>query len=329
MGSVTGCRRRSIDGFGQRCGNVSRDRDGGIFTMALRIAIVGPGRVGMALAHSFAHAGANVLGYVGRDLHRTSERVAALGHGRVLDWADLKIAHVVVFAVGDGDLRAAVRTAAAAGGRRCSLWLHTSGRHELDVFEPAEPLGVRTGSLHPLMPFSANVLLPELSHEHLAGALAMLLGPPRSMRLLRRLCSLLGMQPVAVAGHQNRALYHAACAMAANGATSLFGQARNLLQHAGGITNEHADSIVSTLMRAAIQHSAGSGAGPALSGPVRRGDEATIVAHLDQLQQHGAESVPSYVALMQHALVLAREQGLDAAACERVAGVLAAAQPSS
>ena len=42
--------------------------------------------------------------------------------------------------------------------RESGTWmgLHTSGRHGLDVFAPAAGLGVRTGSLHPLLPFPAS-----------------------------------------------------------------------------------------------------------------------------------------------------------------------------
>jgi NAD(P)-dependent dehydrogenase (short-subunit alcohol dehydrogenase family) len=111
--------------------------------MPVRIAIVGPGRVGQAFARQFAASGASVLGFVGRDGARTRAAVAALGTGRALACSDLVAAHVVVFAVGDGELEAAVAAAAAAGGRRCCLWLHTSGRHDLSVFAHSAALGVR------------------------------------------------------------------------------------------------------------------------------------------------------------------------------------------
>ena len=49
--------------------------------MALRIAIVGPGRVGTAFASRFVRAGASFRGFVGRDPEQVAQRVAAAGAG--------------------------------------------------------------------------------------------------------------------------------------------------------------------------------------------------------------------------------------------------------
>tara|TARA_R110002096_G_scaffold23842_4_gene75613 strand:+ start:1461 stop:2420 length:960 start_codon:yes stop_codon:yes gene_type:complete len=319
--------------------------------MALRIAIVGPGRVGIAFARRFVRAGVDVLGMVGRDRARTQSRIDALGeHGgklKVLNWTDVHSAHVVVFAVSDDELPGAIAAAAAAGGRPCSLWLHTSGRYGLEVFASAQaqfataqdpsakPSGVRLGALHPLLPFSG----PVETHS-MRGALALVLGEPRSMRLLHRLCTLLELQPVvcvsgtgskpsAPGSHHHRLLYHAACALAANGTTALFGVAGELLQRAGGIAPADCDRIVASLMQAAVRASQEHGAGPALSGPVRRGDADTVTAHLAALNAEAKSAVPAYVALMNGALSLARDQGLAPADCDRIASALSLLRPSS
>lgn len=294
--------------------------------MPLRIAIVGPGRVGCAFARQFVRAGANVLGLIGRDRERTRNRLGELGldpQRGLLDWRDLALAHVVVFAVSDDELREAVRAASAVGGRRCSLWLHTSGRHDLEVFDEVRQLGVRTGSLHPLLPFSAS-----LAEHAMQGAPALLLAEPRSMRLLRRLCDMLELQPIECAGH-DRVLYHVACALAANGVTALFALASELLQAAGGVAKHDGDRIVAALMQAAVLGSKQHGAAAALSGPVRRGDAATVSAHLVKLRAQAPTALPAYLALMQRALELAREQGLPVDSSERVAAVLSRPMPSS
>ena len=284
--------------------------------MPVRIAIVGPGRVGTTFAQRFVRGSADVLGYVGRHPERAAAAVSALGSGRVLDWGDLTGAHVVVFAVGDGQLEEAVAAAARSGGRRCSLWLHTSGRYDLSVFASAKPLGVRVGSLHPLAPFATS-----LDGSQLNGAPALLQGEERSLSLLRRLCGMLGLVPV-VCGEQNRALYHAACALAANGATALFGLAEDLMAQAGGLSGEDSRSIVAALMGAATAGSRQHGAGSALSGPVRRGDDATVRAHLGELDGLGPGASDVYRALMRHAVQLSAGQGLPDDVCARLLDVL-------
>ena len=256
------------------------------------------------MAQRFVCAGATLLGFVGRDEARTRAAVGAVGCGEVLSWAALVEAEYVVFAVGDNQLADAVRSAAAVGGPRAGLWLHTSGRHGLDVFEAAASLGVQFGSLHPLAPFPASV-----SIEHVPGGPAVLQGDASSLASLRALCSMLEFEPI-VCGEQDRALYHAACALAANGATALFGLAAQVLRGAGGLAEQDAQMMVSSLMTAAVDAAGRHGAGPALSGPVRRGDCATVSAHLERLQSRAPEGVASYRALMSHAAQLAAEEGL-------------------
>jgi len=295
--------------------------------MALRIAIVGPGRVGTAFAARFVQAGATFVGFVGRSADAVSRQVAAVGAGKSLQWSDLASVHVVIFAVGDADLSAAVREAAAIGGRPCSLWLHTSGRHGLDVFAPAQPLGVRIGSLHPVMPFSGPV-----EDLQMRGAPAVLAGEQRSMRLLKRLAVMLELDAIewlGDVGATGRSLYHAGCALAANGATALFGKSVDLIRAAGGLSADEGAAIVGALMQAAARSATQNGAAAALSGPVRRGDAETVAMHLEAIQKATPEAGPSYVALMQLALILAREQGLPAADCERVAAALSLLRPQS
>jgi predicted short-subunit dehydrogenase-like oxidoreductase (DUF2520 family) len=290
--------------------------------MALRIAIVGPGRVGTAFARAFVDSKAELLGLLGRDPERVQAEVSSLGCGDVLKWSDLSSAHVVIFTVGDRDLDSCVKAASSNGGRRCSLWLHTSGRHTLKVFAPAADLGVRTGSLHPLLPFSGATAAKSMS-----GGLALISGEPRSLRLLRRLCDMLELQAVSCA-EQNRELYHAACALAANGATALFSSARQLLSRAGGLADRDSERIVASLMQAAVASSAEHGAAKALSGPVRRGDDATVKAHLEELRQDSSGAAEVYVALMRQALMLARDQGLPVVACDRIQSALSMLPPS-
>jgi len=300
--------------------------------MALRIVIVGPGRVGIAFARGLLRAGVDVLGFVGRDRARTESCIEQLGADRAslkaLAWSDVHSAHVVIFAVGDPELPTAIDAAASSGGRHSGLWLHTSGCHGLEVFAKPQRLGVRVGALHPLLPFSGSV-----NTQSMQGALALLLGEPRSMRLLHRLCGKLQLRPVVCSAsssaEHNRPLYHAACALAANGATALFGLASELVQRSGGIVSEDGDRIVASLMQAAVASSERHGAGPALSGPVRRGDAETVAAHLEALNAEKKTAVPAYVALMNGALQLAREQGLAPDDCERIASALSLLRPSS
>ncbi len=280
--------------------------------MSIRIAIVGPGRVGSALGQKWHRAGASLLGFVGRRPETVASALQFCGAGAALGVRDLATAHVVVFAVGDEALPAVVRQALAAPPRPCSLWLHTSGCHDLDVLAPAAGVA-RTGILHPALPFpDATAGL-----QALEGAPAVLSGGLRSLRLLQRLAELLGMRPL-LAGPGDRRLYHAACALAANGSTALFALAERVLAAHGGLGEGDRRDLVAALMGAAVTGSGRRGPALALSGPVLRGDAATVARHLHGLRAIGDDALLGYRGLMLAALRLAEERGLPADAAERV-----------
>jgi len=290
--------------------------------LPLRIVIVGPGRVGSAFGHRLSKRGCDLLGFIGPP-HRVEQAVLFARAGQALEGSAVSRAHIVVFAVGDEDLALAVATAVRAGPpRSCSLWLHTSGRHDLTVFDPAADHGIRRGSLHPVAPFAdaASGL------RAMAGAPAVIDGDPRSLRLLRRLCELLSLVPVPWAG-ADRAAYHAGCALAANGLTALYGLCQDVFATAGGFAAEERRRLVDALMEAALRGCSERGAVAALSGPVRRGDADVLKAHIQSLARLLPEALPAYRALMQRALELAVAAGLDPNAVAAVRHALAVPGP--
>lgn len=279
--------------------------------VALRIAIVGPGRVGTAFARQFASGRAAFLGFVGRDPAHVQRALQQVGVGTALTPAELGRAHVVVFAVGDGELPAAVRAfAAAAPPRPCSLWLHTSGRFGLEVFDGVP--GCRRGALHPVAPFVDPVAAASAGR----GAVALVESGPGSRRLLHVLCELLAMQAIDWPGG-DRTLYHAACALAANGTTALWAQVEAVFV-AAGLPPVAARRLCASLVPAAATLCQALGPAEALSGPVRRGDAGTVTAHRQRLASALPSVQPSYQALMLAALQLASTAGLPA---ERAAAV--------
>lgn len=274
--------------------------------------------MGSALGRQWVRGGIQLMGFVGRDRARTEAAVRFCGAGRVLSVEDLAEAHVVVLAVGDPDLQAAVAACTMAPPRPCSLWLHTSGLHDLDVLDPLVPHGVRRGILHPAVPIpDALTGLRNLEHGP-----AVLTGDENAMQLLRRLAESLAMTAIPCATGR-RALYHAACALAANGATALFGAVERLLGAHGGIDPADQRLLGAALMERAVASCRRDGPATALSGPVARGDHATVQAHLGALSEVADAPRAAYLALMREALMLARQRGLDAASVARIEASLA------
>jgi predicted short-subunit dehydrogenase-like oxidoreductase (DUF2520 family) len=180
-------------------------------------------------------------------------------------------AGIVMLAVPDAAIADAAR--AIAPGR---LVGHLSGALDLSPLTPHEAFGI-----HPLL----TVTGPGATF---AGATAALAGTtPRAYAAAAALADVLGMTGVAVRD-EDRAAYHAAASIAANFLVTLEGLAEELAETAGV---ERAALV--PLVRAAVDNWAERGAAGALTGPVSRGDAATIARQRDAI----AERLPHRLAL--------------------------------
>lgn len=205
-----------------------------------RIAVVGAGRLGTALAAALRDTGRPVEG----PLHRGEQPSDA--------------ATLVLLAVPDG----AIAEAAQALAPR--LAGHCSGATTL---EPLTAAGHEALSLHPLM------TVPKDASTTFAGAGAAVAGSTeRALAAATALAALLGMRPVTV-DDAHRAAYHAAASMASNFLVTLEVAAERLAATAG-VDRE----LLVPLVRATVDNWAALGA-DALTGPIARGDTATVERH--------------------------------------------------
>jgi predicted short-subunit dehydrogenase-like oxidoreductase (DUF2520 family) len=178
---------------------------------------------------------------------------------------------VVVLAVPDSQI-----AHASAAIRQGPIVGHCSGSMGLDVLAPHEAFGV-----HPLM----TVTGPTAAF---AGAGAAVAGSTeRALHVALHLAAALGMSTVEI-DDADRAAYHAAASIASNFLVTLEDAAEVMLRTA------HADrAILVPLVRAALENWAELGAPAALTGPIVRGDEATVARQRAAV----AERAPELLAL--------------------------------
>jgi predicted short-subunit dehydrogenase-like oxidoreductase (DUF2520 family) len=230
----------------------------------------------------------------------TFERCAIVGAGRLghalaaaLRDAGLEVegplgrgarpkAPVVLLTVPDGEIRA------AAEATPVQLIGHCSGATTLEVF------GEREGfSLHPLMTVTEG-------GASFAGAGCAVAGTSdRALEVARGLAEALQMTAVEVPD-EDRAAYHAAASIAANFLVTLEGAAERLAATAG-VPRE----LLVPLARAALENWAANGAEQALTGPVARGDEATIARQREAIEQRAPDLLEAFDALVAASRVLA------------------------
>ncbi len=228
-------------------------------------AIVGAGRLGTALAAALRAGGLAIDG--------------PLGRGANPDGVD-----AVLLCVPDAEIGAAA--AAVAPGVPVG---HCSGATGLDVLAGHEAFG-----LHPLM------TVPASGEPEFAGAGAAVAGTtPRALAIAEELAARLGLRATTVAD-EDRAAYHAAASIASNFLVTLEGAAERLAGTAG-VDRE----LLAPLVRASVEDWIRLGAERALTGPIARGDEATIERQRAAIAERTPELLPVYDALVDATRALA------------------------
>jgi predicted short-subunit dehydrogenase-like oxidoreductase (DUF2520 family) len=223
----------------------------------MRLAIIGRGRLGHAMAIALKEAGLDVDGPFGRG-------AAPLGVDAVL------------LCVPDAEIAAAA--AALSPG---PLVGHCSGAAGLERLAPHEAF-----SLHPLMTVTDHGASFRGAGAAIAGSTA------RALEFAEQLATALGMHPVHIAD-DDRAAYHAAASMASNFLVTLQAAAERLAADSG-VGRDH----LVPLVRATVENWAALGPRHALTGPVVRGDEATIEAQRAAVAERTPELIELFDALV-------------------------------
>ncbi|MFL5888642.1 MAG: DUF2520 domain-containing protein [Solirubrobacteraceae bacterium] len=191
--------------------------------------------------------------------------------------ADGAGADTVILCVPDGQIAAAVEH--VVPGR---LVGHCSGATTLAPLAAHEAF-----SLHPLM------TVPEHGASF-AGATAAIAGAtPRALEAARGLAQVLGMRAVEVAD-ADRAAYHAAASIASNFLVTVEGAAERLAATAG-VDRE----ALAPLVRATAENWALHGAHKAITGPIARGDEATVTRQREAVAERVPDLLPLWDALVE------------------------------
>jgi predicted short-subunit dehydrogenase-like oxidoreductase (DUF2520 family) len=241
--------------------------------LSAAIAIVGRGPVGKSLARASEAAGLQVR-LVGRD------EIPAASEG----------AGAVLLCVPD----AAIAATAADVPEGPEFVGHVSGAGTLNLLAEAAARGARAFSLHPLQTFATGETAVESIPAAIAGA------DREALRFARELAETLGMRPFEVA-EEDRSAYHAAAAIASNLIVALEESAAELLGRLG--TDEARELLAPLVLRTAANWAE---LGPrALTGPIARGDQATVDGHRAALRERAPELLPLYDALAERARAVA------------------------
>ena len=282
------------------------------------VGIIGPGRAGVGLALALVQAGYTVR------LHGRRKKAVPKPLELTVGAADeppawVAQAGVLILAVRDDAISPLAEALARAEAVRADqVVLHLSGVLGQEALAPLVPSRAALGSLHPLQTISDPATAP----ARLEGTWAAVEGMPRAVQAAEGIAQELGMRPFRLSGKQ-KAIYHAGAVFASNYFVVVEAIAQRLLRHAG-LSDTEAWQALRPLVEGTFENLTRQQPKDALTGPVARGDEATIRRHLESLTRDDALL---YRALGRAALELAEKGGMDEATAARVAQALATDLP--
>jgi predicted short-subunit dehydrogenase-like oxidoreductase (DUF2520 family) len=269
----------------------------------LRVGVIGAGRVGSALGAALRRAGHDVVAASAVSSESLDRVERMLPGAQVLPPDEvISAADFVLLAVPDDALRPLVAGLADTGAwREGQLVAHTSGAQGITVLDPAAARGVLALALHPVMTFAGR---PE-DVDRLLGATFGVTAADELRPVAETLVVEMGGEPVWVP-EPARPLYHAALSIGSNHLVTLVNDALALLDDAG---IEDADKLLAPLLSASLDNALRL-RDAALTGPVARGDVATLQRHRRALSEAAPELLPSYLAMARRTAERAHRSGM-------------------
>lgn len=254
------------------------------------VGVIGAGRVGAVLAAGLRDAGLRIAAVAGESA-ASRTRIETLLPGVRIDkpTAVARACDLLLLTVPDDALDNVVRMLAASGAITTGQHVvHTSGRHGVQVLQPAVDLGARAIAMHPAMTFTGT----DLDIARLAGCVFGVTCGPAERPVAELLVSLLGGY-LAWLPEAQREIYHAALAHGANHLVTLVAQSMDALRAAGA---DDPAAVLRPLLTAALDNALAYG-DAALTGPIVRGDVLTVRAHLRSLRASAPSAIEAYVVL--------------------------------
>lgn len=268
------------------------------------VGFIGAGAVGNGLALGLASKGYRVSAVSSRSLPsaeglaaRIPECLAFTDPQMVADKCNL-----VFITTPDEDIE---QVASQVLWHRGQGVLHCSGAESLKILEPAARAGAIAGSFHPFQTF-ACLETPEEAVERMEGTTFSVEGQGWVLDTLKGMAFRLGGRAILLSP-EDRAIYHASAVMSCGHLVALLKAAVDVWESMG-VPQEEALPIILPLAKSTLANVSKSGVYASLTGPIARGDTATLSAHLRALEGNLPRIIPLYCALAGESLPLAGEK---------------------
>lgn len=266
--------------------------------------LVGAGHVGRALGRLFAAGGAfTVQDVLTSNAASAREAVDFIGAGQACTTlAQMRPARVWMLAVGDDAIVPACEALAARGQLAGAVVFHCSGAKASGELQAARAAGAHVASVHPVRSFAD----PQAVAADFAGTFCGIEGDAQALALLEPAFAAIGARLVRI-DPAAKTVYHAAAVFASNYLVTVVDAALRAYE-AAGVPAEVARELARPLATEALANVFRLGPEAALSGPVARGDFATVARQQEAVTRWDAATGRLYEALVPPTAELARRK---------------------
>lgn len=266
--------------------------------------LIGAGHVGRVLGRLFARHGCfDIQQVLTRSVASARDGVAFIGAGDAVERYDqLQPAAVHVLAVGDDQIADACAALAGAVPLAGSVVFHCSGALASDQLRAARDAGALVASVHPIRSFAD----PSAVAAQFTGTFCGIEGDAGALALLTPALTAIGARPVPIEASA-KTVYHAAAVFASNYLVTVLDAALRAYQ-AAGIPEPVARQMAQPLASESMANVFRLGAAAALSGPIARGDMATVARQQRAVAGWDADTGELYQALVAPTAALARRK---------------------
>jgi len=279
--------------------------------MTKTVAIIGAGRVGGSVGYLLKRAGYRIVGIAARSQASADAAAAFIGEGKAtIDAARAAEQAAIVFiTTPDRSIQDVCGKIAAAGAfKQGALVIHMSGAHSLDLLAAAEQAGAFRAVLHPLQSLASR----EQGIRTLPGSFFRIEAEPEALAAAKDIVQALGGQELALpkwtSDKDSAALYHAGAVAVSNYFVALIDYGLKFYGSLGADKQEALKAVL-PLIKGTLQNMETLGTTGALTGPIARGDVATIKGHLDAMRERTPELVGLYKELAKQTVLVARDKG--------------------
>jgi predicted short-subunit dehydrogenase-like oxidoreductase (DUF2520 family) len=254
------------------------------------IAILGLGKVGMAVGFLLRTAGYRIVAVASRSTVSLNKGIVYTGGEAYTNYSDAAAqAECILITTADDAIESVCKEISSAGSiKPGNKVIHMSGAGGLNLLETAHAVGANVACIHPLQSF-ADV---EGAIKNIPGSTFGITTVDEIKEWSVQIVRDLGGIPFFVSD-TDKPLYHVAACIASNYLTTLIHMVEEIYQLVG-LNREDSIRAIWPLVKGTMKNIEEKGTVHALTGPVARGDIGTINKHIQALHNRLPALLPAY-----------------------------------